>query len=736
MNVTKSVLKGIALLGMVLFAFSIAHAASVPEIRAVPDMTLQKNSGEMVKAIDLRNYASDATTSKENLAYEIAQQSGTSLVDCFLQDTFFVSCKAPARNMIGSSEIIVRVTNAAGLSDTDTFNINVVESTAPATTAFELERQSITLEPGQTIGVQARVQNNTGKRQCYTLDVMLDNAERKEVRASPAKTEFCLNIGEETSSTVSLTALEDGLTGAYSVDLILTSVSDDELKVTSSIMRTLSMHVIDSSGQISIERTSGFFVCREPFTQKINLRIENTSGIPQDVTMSAWEPSLLPSFEFGKTTLLAGASEEISMVIHTNDSTAFGEYSVPVTASTNTFFVKREISFRLVECEKNFFGIKVTPEKRVVKRGEATNFTIMIQSSSKDDQEVSIAVDSNIPTELDRASVFLPANSSREVAFRARARADENFGIHTINVYAWNSNEEETGKVKLEVQGEHAISMVVENNDYDKRTASASKQQVFEVNITNTGAFTEQVRLSLDNPNSSIDARASETSFSLRRGEQKKVLVTILPGLDAKTGKYAVTLRARITGSEAGEALGFKVVEPRTLGIIGEPEITSYPKEVELAKGEERNIVLVITNISNEAMRNVKVRAKGTGEGIYFFSVDAGNIEPGKSIEVKAKITASQNASPSTRFAKLEVAGEGFYASRDIAIKVSEAKIASTKKPEEAIIPTGLLVLGAQDMVVAGMAGLLILLAVIILVITLLRSDNGNTKVTGARNPE
>ncbi len=711
-------------------------AADAPILRAVPDITVQKNSQSPAAAIDLSAYANDARDPKEALAYEITGQSNTRLVDCSLQGRSLLICSAPGQDSTGSSEVTVRATNSFGLSDTDTFSINVTEQAAALQGPLTLGTYTISLWQAGTASVPAKVVNTTNSQQCYTLSPVLGNNERRHIELSAGEGDFCLFAGQEMDISLTITALATALPGIYQAEIRLISGNLSVSKFIS-VKVTGGGSIANMSEAIGIERTSAYYVCNEPFTQQIRLRLTSNSAGRKDISLGAEHAQLLPTFDFPHTTLQPGSAAEIEMKINLNETTRTGDYRVALTATVRnapaagameTSIVQSEIVFGIVDCENTPFGLLVTPEKVSLRRGEAGNFTIRLASNIDEGQNIILSAEAGIPLEVAGASVFLPARGNREVSLRAFARSDENFGVHNISVYAWNQKAEHKKIVQAEIMPEHLVALSVQNNDFDAMISSASSQQALEVTVKNSGAYTEDIALYADSPHRAIQVKLSEPSLRLGAGESRKVLVFINPGIEAPLGNHAAPLVARFGGQQTRLELRFKVVKAAA-GNFGSLEITSYPKEIDLNADKEKVLTFVLTNTGSGPLQGVKLSISGLGGAAFFPSQDIGNIAPGKSVTVTGRIYGTPDAGTGTYFAKLEAtAANGAKATKDITLRATSAPQgagAAAGRPDAGNAIAGLFVLAGN----AG-AAILIFLAGIILAMALLGS--GKTRESAA----
>ena len=711
--------KIILAIALVVLAGS-AMASIVPDISNITNISMEKNSDAQNKALDLRDFTTDPAYSVSGLFYSIEGETNPRLADCFLDDDFFIACKAPLEDSIGENKITVKVTNPDGLSDTDSFSVYVNEQYAFTSSEVVLraDRSAVTLENSESINVQLTAENNTPRRECFETEAHLSTSDRHEIEATIYPEKFCLDKGQSTTFTLTITAKEGSFTDTYDVEARI--VSDRATKT-----RTISATVTDDKGPIDVVRIGSYYVCSNPYTQQIRIRLENNSSKTQTISLSAENEILLPEFEFKETRLRAGESDEMGLTIHTNSTLALTEYTIPVFARSGNYYVERDIRIMLTDCDKDVFSISVLPQKADVKKGQAATFKVNVTNKTNRAQEIYLTSEGDLPNSLEIYSVNVGPNSTKLVKLTVNTRTTDAFGLHDIKISAWNSERTESKNVQVNILREHSISMAVQNNDFEARQCSASNSQTFEITLTNNGDFDETVKLKLKNSNESIQAVLSDTEIKVASKSSKKFYVFIAPSFSAELGNYTVSVGAKTSTDEITQELRFRVVEADEvqMNVI---EVLSYPQEVNLFEGETKTLSFAIRNPTGADMHNVGVRIFGLSSGATVYPLAFSTLKAGETRAITREITALEASGNRTFDATFEVKADGYVTTKNFKIII--------KKDGEQKAETGILAGFASLIGDNGIAVGAIVLIVLILVSVAIASEIRKKKPDEASN--
>ncbi len=666
-------MKAHAIMLAIAAMFVATFAAAAPSIGGLPSIALEKDGSGMERALDLRLYTSDPGFGASQMGYSIESQSKPDLVDCFIQDGYYISCSGPAEGSEGISTISVRAVNPQGLEAHRTLNVAVSGAPEAVAASLSVDRQEAAMESGRTISFRLTAENNSGKNNCYTASTVIGTGDRHDIKAEISEEGFCLASGESTDFTMSVSSPAGGMTGTYEIEA---RIEDSKGKIATA---SALVEVVDDEGALNIERTGSYYVCREPYRQEVSVRLENNSSRAQNISLNAENAILMPTFEFADTKLRHGESDEFAMAISTSALTELGEYTIPVFITSENYYVEKEIRIMLTECGKNTFTMELEPQKISLKKGGSQQAKIVLTSLVNYDQEIFLSADGNLILGLSEMKVMLKAKASKAAYLEVKAPENANDGKYYARVYAWSTEKSVRKTLEVAVKPEHGITLSAENNDFGARICSANNGQTFAVTVSNTGNYTENISFKLDNRNSEIQAVLSDKRMELEEGEDKIVYVFIAPSYSAEPGDYRISIAGKSSNAGDSQELRFRVVE--TAGDIQKNvlQILSYPTEISLQPGEEKAIQFSIRNPTGGDMRNVKVTIYGAEGGAIVFPASFSLLKAGETKEISRAVTALENAGDREFDATLEVKADGYITVKAIKIKVGGKQGQSTE---------------------------------------------------------
>jgi uncharacterized membrane protein len=706
-------LNAILLIVLSIFSCSFVQSSNNPIFEGIPDISIYENSGKLQKIINLNQYATGEEINPLN--YEITRQTNNNLIDCFIEENIFVTCNAPQKDSIGMSSITIKATDSNGASKEDTFNIVISKRLEPKETIVVLERKKVSLAPGTSIAIMFEATNNTGEKECYEINSKLPNEDLTEVEIKPAKNQFCIEDKQTIQFSIFISAFESARTKTYYPTFNIISSKGP------TITQNLEVDVSNTSNFLSIERASGYFVCKNPYKQKIQLdfqnNIGNDAGSSQEFNLSASNPVLLPEFEYPKISLRPSEQVGIGLMINTNPGTAFGEYAIKITAENKDYKIKREIKINLIECEEDIIDVYINPEIMDLKKGQQKTAIITIFNKSKEEQEVFVNSEGDLENKVESVFIKLKPQEQKKINLDIKAREQDEKGEYDLIVYVWNSKESEKKKIQVNVRAEHNIELEISGNDYQRNMIVQGENKVFELTIYNYGDYEETIKASVKEFGG-IKAKLSEENFKIKKNSSKKIYVAITPGYEVVPGNYEVPITARSDSDGASQNLKITIVKAMQKIDL---DIVSYPLQIEAVQGQEKEISLVIKNNLPSEVKNVIISIAENGKYFIMQPVAIERLNGFESVEIKAGIQPIESLEDGVYPVKIEIISNNFKKSQEMVIKVEREKISQ----KLATPATGLFSLTS---------GGIILSAIIVLIIAILAGIGANKLMQGKPN--
>jgi len=394
----------------------------------------------------------------------------------------------------------------------------------------------VNIEKSDNIGVMLNISNSSDEKICVELTPY---SNYEEISAKITGNEFCLNANESTAITLSITSTGLAEEGAHYIDVELDYN-------TTTITKRINVNIEEDTG-IELDAPSRKEICKIGYTKSINVTVRNLTGERQDITLAGESELFLPYFEPMEVRVDAGEERNVELKININDTTELGYYVIPIYARTDDHYVERDVGIDLIYCEEKPFEIIASTACKDLNKSEEAEFNFTLHSLINEDQIVNLTVYGDLKTDLNHTSLILKAKDYNHSFFTVTGRSSDLNGEHDMTLYAYSNKGNDEKEFCAEIEGDHVIEMIVENNNLEQRACSATDKEIFEVLVKNKGDFEEEIFLSIDNPYESIGTDISDEEFLLGPNSTKTVYVTVNPAYDASIGPKTIFLNL-VTG--------------------------------------------------------------------------------------------------------------------------------------------------------------------------------------------
>lgn len=661
-----------------------------PSISGLPNLYTNTDGSARHEWIDLRGYAQDNESPDNDLRFSVVSQSNSPAIDCYIENTYYLSCGTPGRE--GSSEILVRVYDGQNNYDEDILRVvvegNGNQGNAPIISG--LPSQEIEENSGNSYRLidlwNYAYDNEDSDSQLYFSVSRQTNSSLVYCRISgnrwlecdaPADNRTGTNYvtiraedsdGLADEAVARIEVVEDGRNGSCSSG-IRAITNDIELSENSS-----------EGDSFRIENNSS----RDFYIDEINV-YDSISYFEADEDSY---PSRIDSDDYGI----------LDLDVHA--------YSVSYTRSNDAYIRVRGHFSNDSGCEKTFsFRVRVLDEGSgsagadCPDMGFYTNDFDMYENSSasktftiRNDSDRDFTIDNVYAN--DSSSYFTVSEESTLSKVYANSSA-----TFRVNANSSGVSQDITGKAKVSLNGRFS------NGSY---CSTSDIYEEFSVKVRNTGSQPpdngEEEDVEIDLGSSAINMVGSgskETSFDIKNNSNReqcidfsaetssgyvsaslgKSRICIASGSTKgnsvkitaeKTGSYTVKLRASYNGNEKLQIISLNVESQQGNGTgEGRVEITNYSSSVKLDYNSSRDISISIGNSTDKDIKNVTVEFESLPNGIYAKPVLREMVISGAVATIKTQMQ-NQGAVAGKYSALLRVSYDGGNIVKNVEIEVGE----------------------------------------------------------------
>ncbi|MFH1545442.1 MAG: hypothetical protein ABIE23_05170 [archaeon] len=583
------------------------------------------------------------------------------------------------------------------------------------------EKDSVTIEPDSGINVMLFLENDSSEDTKFELYA---KSHSPYIQAELPLDEVFLNSGESTSFNLNIYALEDAPKGFSLIEVRMENGFTDTAFI--GVMIAKEDDFRDNLLEITAFDKK---LCRKE-EGSINIRIENKADFTQEIELYLNSETMNASLEPDYLELLSNEVKYVQLVVPAYPVLGEGTHSVELMIETTSSIMKKEIEFEIIECSgvEELFSLNLEGECIRVSKGSFKEINYSIENLSETEQEINIAITSDLLLDYSKKRIFLDEDEKAELSFTVEADKDTGYGKHLVEVFAFNDSyyEKRTACVYVEQMHEFKARLLNNNLQIERGTTA-----IFEVEVENTGDYDEDFHISVREKPREVKVIFSEEDFLVRKGESETIYVSVTPSLEAYLGENEIELRLR-NSETLTKTLKFKVVEegtpPERENAV---EFKTFPKKIVLNRGDSIEVFLVIENISGKELKDVEFKAEGLPFGVKMDEVMLSLIEEGELIEVSTNISATEGAVKENTSFTLVVENDLFREEKEIELEVREdnpyysnsenMSVKTTVEKEDSFL-AGLIGLGSNSF--AGLlGGIIIVLVVLILIVVALSSN-------------
>jgi uncharacterized membrane protein len=606
-----------------------------PDWDTLPSPCLNDNE---YKFIDLRDYAYDLED-KNDLDFELTNQTNDDLIDCFLDDDYFISCDSIS-NQHGSNLLTLKAIDSGNkFAETEMEIETNCFFDGNKRFEFSAEQRGICLEECVTYNTQLTLKNNSTQRECFNFELSYSGYLRTDLgNASSGFLSFCLNEGETSRFPLNISTYD-----ADNEDYVITVEDKDQ-----NISLEFELEIGDC------ENFDGFrvheyeaMVCQGE-ERDFSVDVTNTSEKRRTIDLMADSTMLLPYFLKNKVTLDAGEKETVQLHVNAKHVEP-GKYRLFLGGDATNYHIEKYFLLEVQDCsnieERNF--IITAPQVCFdVSRGQIFESSFSIRKLSEcgfcslDEKTVDLFL-FGMPNELSYDTVTLEGSEEKQIDFAIFVPENAKAGTQLLTITGEEREElpfdSEIGFIEDETI---CVNVLGESNSLISVRTQAKDilwcdSEIFELEIINNGDFDEAFDLSSINLPRGVTVSLSQDQVIVPKGSSKIIYVSIStdPNSLIKDNQFITIV---LDGNMHIETkIYFNVKEKAEFEDI---EILSSTEMLSLRGNTEGKYHIQLRNNSEREFRNLKISFENVPTDINFEEKVIASIVPGQIITIEGKV--------------------------------------------------------------------------------------------------
>lgn len=608
-------------------------------------------------------------------------------------------------------------------SSDNSFVIDNMPPAEPSWAGFEdlieiiAETDNVYMANNDTIGVIFDIENISKNTQCMNIDAKDFSPYINAYIVG--NDDFCLNAGEKTKKTMSITTNYAQNT-TYDTEFIVT------LDKSNLVGKEFVKVHVGEPAEIEIFPSANIGTVCKGKNDNIFFHVKNNSYEMKEVTLSVAGTNFTPKLKETKITIDPKTDYypmEINLFAPSGTKTA--TYSVTVTATTKGEIVQGIIPFEVITCQEeqttNLFKLEVASGCTNIKKDEEKTVGFTVKNLTKGVLKVNLTSISPFWSDVPD-SVELEAGDAQDLLVTLKPVLTDAKGQKIVKITAWSGAQITTKEFCVNVEGKPHTNIKLEENNLE---AEQGEQIVFMLTISNDGDTNQN--FGITEGTGYYDVTISDGNFMLKPNKQKEVFVSVMVDQNETIGKHTVKLLVTEEKVKIHDVnLNFNVIEKTVKNL----KIDSLPAKVTMKQGESQVINFSVTNLSNIDLEKVTVSIKGLPKGVTT-AVQEFSLEKGATKQLTQQISVAKTTEPELYKLEVKATAEGFVESQKMWLYIPEksetAEAKGTTGPAQGDFVAGLAALGGSIGV-----GLMLLIVIAILLIALVfygkKSSNSSEK--------
>ncbi len=452
----------------------------------------------------------------------------------------------------------------------------------------------VSLLEGTSVSIPLFIQNNDFKPHKVTIT---SDVQGNFVDVIPSIKTFTLSPYESTTIGLTVRASDDSDHDLYEA---LVTVEQDGQFV------SVPLNVYVGNNPFLTMTTFDSVVCANEYVESISVFVENRTSEEMTVKLKAEDSILFPYTKEESVTLDAGEEKFVTFNVNVSPLNV-GKYEGIVLAETPTLVMVRPFKVTVNECPVLFektISLKVPTKIYNLPKLQTTLVPITVTNLTDEPRFVEFFMNSSVPGTIN--SLTIAPNDVATVNIAFAPTIDTPSGKQNVNLTAVSGGYQITQSFTVNVVSMDALELTAVDSIF---TIAKGETREMEFIVTNKGDSTQTVSLNVQGSASDVDFAFNPSQVILTKGSSAVVVLSI--SVSSNTSVTSVNTNIVATGkTTATLPLNFTIVEtePSFHNVL---KFVNFPTELTMNRDAQKEMVVSITNLSDESISNVRFKLTG-----------------------------------------------------------------------------------------------------------------------------
>lgn len=515
---------------------------------------------------------------------------------------------------------------------------------------------TVSLLEGMAVTIPLDIHNLDYRSHAVKITV---DSESNFVSAKPFISKFTLNQYQSTTIGLEIHVTDDASHDLYTVNV---EVDADGQKI------VLPVNVYVGSNPFVVLNSFEGLVCGEDYFDEVSASIKNISS--EDTLFRVWaeQSSLSPFVEPNEFTLDKGETQYLDIGVNVSPLKE-GDFDGTLFAQSDTLLIARPFNVSVSDCPETVTPTieLIVPQKTITfSKLETTLVEVTVKNKTNSPQSITLTGYGEIASDIIHAEIGPYESAKLKIPFTPGLHVSP--GIQLVDITAYTSNYFTTKSIKVNVLPLDYLEVSFLENVYE---ITEGEQEKVVLLISNKGDSTQNISVFVRDDTPEVIYSVSPSSFTLKKGENRTVSVSVLVGNDSSlvSVNNAIVVKGK---KETILPFVFSVVQKIQLQGFVSLDFVSYPEKISMLSDDSKAIFVSLRNPSDKTVSDISFRLLGVaGSGIHLIPIEKITLLPFETKAIELTLVTDKDTKPSFYTPVLAADGKNAGAAQSFSLEVN-----------------------------------------------------------------